>query len=901
VVTIRPLQLLVPAKVAPPRHSAALVPRERLLERLSGHGRARLTLVVAPAGFGKSTLVAQWVRRAPHPVAWLTLDEHDQDSVQFLAYVAGAIERVIPGALPMTRPLLAAPEPPPIYVLLQALLVDLSALPAGVTLVLDDYHTISAEPVHQAVAYLLRQLPASCRLVVLSRADPPLQLARLRAERQLVEVRSADLRFTDGEAAALVATLLGRAPDGALVAALQAETEGWAIALQLAALTALESASPPRTLRAAGPLAEYLAEEVLLRQPPQTQAALLALAVPERVCAGLAAALLGAPDDQIQAEHLLEQLVHANLLLVPLDGAGGWYRFHHLFRDLLLRQLHLSTGQGGVAELELRAARWLERGGLYAEAVRAYLAAGAEDAAGALIERLLAPDLGRSLTPVRPAYWLRLLPEPLVNRRPGLALLGARIGFATLNIPALAAGLVQVEALLAAPGAADLDPPWPTFPADLTLLRAVLAYVQRRLDVAIPALESVLDVELGLGLTGQALLVLGRAYVAAGRYEEGVRRMEARRAGPLPLQARLSHAAALCAMHGLAGSLDDLDAEAARLASMVEATNAGDTWICSAAANLGRAAFERSDLPAAARHFVAVIERRYQANAAVTIGALIGLALIAAHQGDLAGADEYARDAQALAAEVGSPFARNEARGCVARLALQQGDLATALQAAAEIAPDPQLGSSSWYALELPQLTRASVLIAAGGEENWRAAEALVADVQAQVEGQHNVRPLVCALAVSALLSASQGREDAALEALARAVSLAAPRGYLRALTDRGPALRPLLRSLAARGHEPAYVARVLAALDPAPRGSALARPEAPAGLDALTSREMEVLALLAERWTDKEIAARLVITPNTVRKHTTTLYDKLGVSNRRAAVEAARALGILPVAVARE
>ncbi|HMQ32620.1 MAG TPA: LuxR C-terminal-related transcriptional regulator, partial [Chloroflexaceae bacterium] len=500
----------------------------------------------------------------------------------------------------------------------------------------------------------------------------------------------------------------------------------------------------------------------------------------------------------------------------------------------------------------------------------------------------------------RPSYWLHLLPAPLIARRPGLTLLEARIGFATLNVPVLAASLARLEALLAEPQAAAPPPPWATFHADLDLLRGVLAYVQGRLDDAIPLLQAGLDQEHGLGLTGQALMVLGRAYVAAGRYLEGVRLIEARRAQARSQQGQvgeLSHSVALCAMHGLAGSLEALRREAERLSRAIADNQAGDYWVCYAEANLGRAAYERSDLVTAARHFTAVVERRYQTNAAVTIGALIGLAVIAALQGAAAVTAGYADEARALAVEIGSPFARNEAAGCAARLALAQGELPAALEAAAEIARDPHLGSSSWYAMELPQLSKAAALIASGTAGDLARAEAAIADVLAQVEAQHNTRPHVCALASLALLRQAQGRAKGALEALEGAVAIAAPRGYLRALADRGPGLRPLLEALAGGGTEPDYVARVLGAMaapaPPAPSDRMLQVPRA--GLEVLTHREGEILALLAERLSDKEIADRLTIALNTVRKHTSTVYGKLGVNSRREAVEMARALGLLP------
>lgn len=420
-------QLLVPAKLAPPQPGGAWVWRERLLARLDAVPGARLLLVAAPAGFGKTTLVAQWLAQAARPIArevggppraappaasaWLTLDEHDQDSLQVLAYMAGAIARAAPGALTSSLPLLQAAEPPPPYVIAQALLVDLSDLPGGLTLVLDDYHMVTAGPVHQLVAYLLRHLPETCRLVVVSRCDPPLPLARLRAEQQLVELRADDLRLTEAETGELLARLLGARPAPGLVTALHQQTEGWAIAIRLAALAQREASSTEHARGVVSrQIADYLADEVLDRQPAMIQRPLLALAVPERVCAALAAALLGEPTALVEAERLLEQLARANLFLAPLDDEGEWYRFHPMFRDLLLRQLRLTAGPAAVGVLQRRAASWLAETGQVEEAVCQYLAAGADAEAVDLLERQLRTG-GGDKTPA--CRWLHLLPSAL--------------------------------------------------------------------------------------------------------------------------------------------------------------------------------------------------------------------------------------------------------------------------------------------------------------------------------------------------------------------------------------------------------------------------------------------------------------------------------------------------------
>lgn len=911
-----PFVPLVPTKLLTPQPNAAWIRRAHLLDRLSMlRPTTRVTLIVAPAGFGKSTLAVQWFREthpvadpaqsAPPAFAWLTLDEYDQDAPRFLAYVASAIEQTLPDALPVTRPLLAARDAPPLYMILQALLIDLSALPTVLTLVFDDYHTIIAEPIHQAVAYLLRHLPPTCHLMILSRTDPPLPLARLRATQQIAEVRASDLRFTDAEAAALFTNLLGRRPEDTLVAALQNETEGWPLAIQLAALANTPFLSPDRTLQPAmRQIAEYLADEVLDRQPAPIQQALLTLAVPERFCPELAAVLFDPPITADMAEDLLGQMNHANLFLISLDAEWRWYRFHHLFRNLLLRRLVLAVGKHGLATLQVRTGRWLAAAGLFEEALRQFLAAGEDVAAAEIVERQLSVNLGRELSAGPPRYWLRLLPPGLIARRPGLALIEARLASYDTDVPALEAALARVTTLLAAPEYQAAGSPWPAFAGDLATLQGSLHYWQGRPQEAIHAFQSALELGPVPPLASQALHLLGKAFVAAGRYADGVRVIQTGQTGTtsnLRAHERAPRALALCGMHAIAGTIDDLSRSAEALAAAADSLKLGDFWICYAEAYRGRAAYERSDLEAAAGHFAVVTSRKYQINAPIYLGCLLGLAEISLIQGRFEQAALYGQEAQAFAGEVGGLFLHHQAQGFQVRLALARGDLALAQRAAGAIGPDIHEGINTWFTVEPPRLSQVMLLIRTADPASLEQAEALLTAYLAEVEPMHNIQRQAAALAIKALLHYAQGRRPEALGILEAAVALAASRGYVRTLLDRGPALVLLLKILADRGIHAAYLRQVLTNDTPAqarPVETEQPRPTS-AIPEMLTRREMEILALLAERWSDKEIAARLVIAPNTVRKHTSTIFEKLGVNGRRDAVHIARMIGLLPPALA--
>jgi LuxR family maltose regulon positive regulatory protein len=904
--------LLVPTKLAPPPPLPTWIERERLLGQLASAAHAVLVLVVAPAGFGKTTLVSQWLRSharlarasgqhhqvAPPPAApfaWLTLDDYDQDGLRFIAYVAGAIERALACPLPTTRALLATEEPSPLHVLLQALLVDLTALPDGLTLVLDDYHAIVAEPVHQLVAYLLRYLPPRCRLVLISRTDPPLPLARLSAAGQLCAVRAADLRFTEAEACALLRQRGRSATDEQYVLALHRQTEGWALALQLALVEqprAPSDAPMPELARAQ--LAEYLAWEVLASQPAQTRQTLLALAVPNRFCAEVGAALLGeAPGD---AERRIDELVRAGLLVVPLDEERRWFRFHHLFRDLLLRRLRQTADEQTVRELRLRAARWFDGARLLEEAIHLYLEAGDEDSAAELVEREVAPALGRNIGAAPPGSWLRLLPPAVVARRPGLALIEARLANSRLDLAAMTTSLARVDALLAAAPAAASRAPWPNFGADRLALQGMLDNWQNRPAQALAAFEQALQQPISTVLTASVLNHIGLAMVGEGRYAEGVELLNGRffppgsaASGP----ALASRHLGLCQMHLQEGDFTALERGAASLAEVIAAHQPGEAWGCYADAFAGRAAYERGDFVTAARTLHRVIGRRYTVNAALFINCLVGLARVAGLQGDLAAVARYEQEVHAFAQEAGSAILRDHARGCSAWLALAAGNVPAALRHARELGPDCMHAS---FSFDTPQLIRARALIAGGGRACLAEAEEVVAGCIDEAERLHRARHLTTALAIQALLRQAQGRPSEALALLERAVRLAAPRAMGRALLDLGPALPPLLRALAERGVERGFVELLLAQDQPQP-GARL--PAANARDDRLpemlTRREHEVLALLAERWSNQEIAERLCITSNTTRKHTSTIYEKLGVNSRREAVVAARALGLLP------
>ena len=478
--------VLLATKLHVPGPQPGFEARPRLVEALD-EGLARgLILACAPAGYGKTVLLADWVRRGERPVAWLSLDAGDNDPARFWRHMVAALDRVRPGIAQRAGPLLGPPAPPSFVGLVTALINDLATQPGGgeVLLVLDDYHLVDSQPVHGSLVFLAEHLPPGLRLVLASRSDPPLPLARLRARGQLAELRAAELRFTAEEAAALLRKAVGAELPGAAVAALAARTEGWAAGLQLAALSLRGQADVAGFVAAfTGShryVLDYLTGEVLERQDEQVRTFLLETSVLERLSGPLCDAVTGRPGSQA----VLEAIERAGLFLVPLDEVRGWWRYHHLFADLLRARLQAEQ-PGRVAQLHRNAAAWCEEHGLADGAVQHAMAAGEMNWAARLIERCFDTVYSLSGEAATIQQWLSALPDSVVWSRPRLLLAQAFLAATTGRVEAVEPPLDAAER--ASAGAAD-EPFEPTAgrarsmlvnaPALIALLRSYLAQVR---------------------------------------------------------------------------------------------------------------------------------------------------------------------------------------------------------------------------------------------------------------------------------------------------------------------------------------------------------------------------------------------------------------------------------------
>ena len=901
---------LLETKLHVPRRRRGLVARPRLLERLSLQAESELTLVSAPAGFGKTTLLAEWLAAVAadgRSVAWLSLDKGDNDPVVFWTYLIGALQTAAEGVGGRALSLLQSAQPP-IEAVLATLLNDLSALPNDVVLVLDDYHVIDAGgDVQDKMAFLLEHLPPQLHLVIASRADPALPLARLRGRGELVEIRAADLRFTTDEAAAYLNGVMGLVLTARDVTALEGRTEGWIAALQLAALS-MQGRDDAAAFIAdfAGDdryIVDYLAEEVLQRQPEHVQHFLLQTSVLDRLTGPLCDAVTG----QEGGKAKLAALERGNLFLVPLDDRRRWYRYHQLFADVLRARL-LDGQPDDVPELNRRASAWYEQNGEPSEAIRHALAAGDVERAADLVE-LVIPDLRRSRQEATIRSWLEAIPDDVVRVRPVLAVgyIGALMSSGEFE--GVEDRLQHVEGSLehTSDHASTWTPPAGTVVVDdgefqrlpgviqmyhaaLALVRgdgpATIDHAQRAIDRA--AEQDHLTRAGASALMGLALWGGGDLEAAHRAYSVCVEGM--RRTGHIAdvLGCSITLADIRITQGRLSEALRTYE-QALRLASNHDGTvlrGTADMYV-----GMSQIACERNDLPAATRHLLRAEElgehtwlpqNPYRWR--------VAMARVREAEGDLDGALDLL-DA-ALRVYMGD-FAPNvrPIPALRARVLAAQGRVGEALAWAREQGLSAEDDLS--YLREFEHITLARALLALYRAQREAssvhdAARLLQRLLQAAEAGERS-GSVIEILVLQALTDHARGDVPGAMAALERALTLAEPEGYVRMFVGEGSPMASLLRRAAKQGIAPSYVRRLLAAVNESED-----TPVRQGLIEPLSERELDVLRLLGTDLGGPDIARELTVSLNTMRTHTKSIYAKLGVNNRRAAVRRAAELGLL-------
>jgi LuxR family transcriptional regulator, maltose regulon positive regulatory protein len=870
---------LLATKTMIPPARPRLVPRPRLVERLEEGLAYDLILVSAPAGFGKTTLVGEWAREKRPQVhtCWLSLDEGDSDPVRFFEYLIRALQDFRPGLGEKILTWLHAPQPPPARSVLTALMNDLVGLSEDLVLVLDDFQFVTSADVHEAVSYLLEHLLPRLHLLLATRADPPLPLARLRGRGQLLEIGADDLRFTSEETAELIRELRGAPLTAGQVETLTRRTEGWAVGLKMAALSMGEakdvSAFVDSFTGSQRYITDYLIEEVLEQQPAEIRDFLLRTSVLERLTAPLCDAVSGRTD----SDALLPALERANLLLVPLDESRQWYRYEHLFSDLLRHQLTRVAGEEAVADLHRRASAWYKAHGFPREAIDHALAARDwEEAADLLVE--FAERYANAGEVSTLSAWFEVLPEEVLLTRPPLCC-------TRLFALVLPGRLDEADALLD-----HMESMWgedPVQHARITACRAEFAGLRgdvvRSIELAQTALPLLpaSDAE----TRGPLSMALGMTYWGLGRLEQAEPLLQdgyrlATEAGDThTAMTSLVLLAYIARSRGNLSHALDLGQQALALArgSPVGAgAHAGLVWIL----------YERNELESALTHATMGLNlNRLLGDKTVQLLLLVLRTWIAIASGDETGARQATEQCDRFGAWEPSVQASYRMQ-----LGLRRGDLDETSRWGDRLMRLD--GEMPLGFVDRVNLIR--VLGILGRKE----------ELSQQIErmyGVAGIEPLApewkgWLIWVRTAQALAAPDSDEAPGFLAQALRVGEPEGWTRSFVDMGPRLAPLLRRAVSQGICPDYAAKLLTIIEVEERRRAQAgrSPRSSPIYTLLTERELEVLRLVGAGMSNRQIAARLFVSDGTVKTHLHNISEKLNATGRAGAYARAKELRLL-------
>jgi len=902
--------------VPPPRPKVVL--RPRLIERLNEGLDRRLTLICAPAGFGKTTLLSEWVAGCGRPTAWLSLDEGDGDPSRFLAYLVAALQTIAADIGEGVLGALQSPRPPPTESILTTLLNEITTVPDNFVLVLDDYHVVDARPVDDALAFLIEHLPPRMLLVISTREDPNLPLARLRGRGQLSELRAADLRFTPSEASEFLNRAMGLDLSAEDISALETRTEGWIAGLQLAALSMRGREDVPEFIRAfAGDnryIVDYLVEEVLQRQPERIRSFLLRTSILDR----LSGPLCDAVTDQEEGNVLLETLERGNLFVVPLDDKRHWFRYHHLFAEVL--SAHLMTEQPDQAStLHRRASEWYEHNGSAADAIRHALAAKDFERAADLVE-LAVPAMRRSRQEAALLGWLKALPNELVHARPVLSVDYAGALLQGGELEGVEARLRDAERWLDTTAVMRERPEAPSagmvvmdeeefrrLPGSIAVHRAGQALALGDVPETVTYARRALDLvpEDDYFRRGAAAAILGLASWTSGD-------LEAAHRSYADGMASLQKAGNISDAVGGALALADIRIAQGRLREAMRtyehalqlATAQGDPVMRGTAdmyVGMSELHREHDDLHAATQHLLRSKEQGEHTGLPQNPYRWpVAMARILEAQGDLDGALDLLQEAERLYVSDFSPNVRPVA-ALKTRVWVAQGRLGEALGWARErgLCAHDDLS----YLREFEHITLARVLLARcksdREERSIHETMGLLERLLQAAEEGGRMGSVIEILVLRALAHEAQGHGPPALVPLERALTLAEPEGYVRIFVDEGRPMAQLLSEAAAHGIMPYYTARLMAIFEAEKQKSEdeshlLHTLPAQSLIEPLSQRELEVLHLIAQGLSNREISERLFLAVITVKGHNRNIFRKLQVRRRTEAIARARELGLL-------
>ncbi|MCE3201126.1 LuxR C-terminal-related transcriptional regulator [Paenibacillus sonchi] len=889
---------ILAAKLYIPLPRTRVVPRPRLIEWLNGGLERKLTLISASAGFGKTTLVSEWIVSCGRPAAWLSLDEGDNDTARFLTHLAAALQMVAENVGEDLLNALKSPHPLSIESILTIVLNEISALPYPFVLVLDDYHRVDAKPIDIALGFLLEHLPTQMHLVIATRENPQLPLSRLRARGHLTELRDADLRFTPGEAAEFLKEVMGLTLTADDIMALDTRTEGWIAGLQLAALSMQGRKDIPAYIRSfAGDnryIVDYLAEEVLQRQPEDVRSFLLQTSILDRLCGPLCDAVTG----QEKGNARLEFLERGNFFVVPLDDQRHWYRYHHLFAEVLSAHLR-ADHPGQAATLHRRASTWYEEHGSLADAIRHALAAEDFTRVAELVE-LAWPDMRRHKQDTAVLNWLNRLPGELLHYRPVLCVVYAwallaggeleaaldRLRDAERWLEMAVEGNEQQENLLTERIVVN-EEEFRRLPCSIAVYRAAHAQALGDLPNTLKYAQQVLDLvpEDDHLPRGAATALLGLASWTSGDLETAHRTF-ADGIASVQLAGNFSDAI------GGVIALADIRITQGRLREAMRtyerglqlASEHGEHLLRETAdiyAGMSELYREHNNLQTAKQQLLRSKEHseniRFPQN---RYRWCVAMARVREAEGELNDALTLLNKAEHLYKSDFFPNVRPIA-ALKTRMWIAQGGLSEAFHWVQE--QNLSTKDDLSYLREFEHITLARVLLAQYKNDRadgslLEAMELLERLLQAAEAGKRT-GSVIEILVLQALAHQMAGNSQAGLLSLEHVLNLAEPEGYVRIFVDEGQPMVILLEAALKQGIAPNYVSNLVAAFDEAKERT----PGKDVIIQRLSGREHDVLRLLKSELSGPEMARELRVSLNTLRTHTKSIYDKLEVNNRRA------------------
>ncbi|AOZ93883.1 LuxR C-terminal-related transcriptional regulator [Paenibacillus crassostreae] len=928
---------IISTKLYIPPTRTRVVLRPRLIERLNEGLHSKLTLVSASAGFGKTTLVSEWLAGCELPAAWLSLDEGDNDQTRFLTYLIAALQTIAANIGEGVFAVLQSPQPPATETILTVLLNEISTIPHNFVLVLDDYHVIDAKTIDHALTFLLEHLPPQMHLVIITREDPNLSLARLRVRGQLTELRVADLCFTSFEATAFLNQVMDLNLSPEDITILETQTEGWIAGLQLAALSMQGHKDATRFIQSfTGShhfVLDYLVEEVLQQQSESVQAFLLHTSILDRLCGPLCDAVLF--DSSASGQEILTYLERANLFIVPLDNDRRWFRYHHLFADLLRQRVNQSIasstgneGKGVLAELHKRASVWFEENGLEIEAFHHAVAANDVERASRLVEGEGIPlHIRGGVTPV--LNWLKSLPSVVLDARPSLWVMYA----SALVIAGQPTGIEQkFQAAEAALQGAKLDDKTNDLVGLIASGRATLALLvitgqpaageEQILQATEAALQGTDPDDKTNELVG--LIAPIRATLAISQYQvetiiaQSLRALEYLHPDNLPVRTAatwmLGHAYQL---KGDRAAAMQTYTDAISISQKIE----HNIITIAATIGLGNVQEGENQLYLAAQTYRRVLQLAGDPPQPVACEAHLGLARIFYEWNDMKSAEQHAQESLQLAKQIENTDRFVSCEVFLARLKFAHGDMTGA---AAIIAKADHFVRQHNYVYQMPEIAAVQVLtllhqgnLAAAAHlaqthefpisqarvdlarGDTSEALAVLGPLQVQMEARDWKDEQLKVMVLQAVALYMHGEKDKALQMLAAALVQAEKGGFIRIFVDEGTLMAELLSEAASHGIMPGYIGKLLAVFVAEKRKSedkSYQSPTPPAQplIEPLSERELNILKLISQGLSNHEISERLFLALSTVKGHNRIIFDKLEVQRRTEAVARARELGLL-------